>query len=260
MTRIPFALLAAAGVLILAFQNFSYVPLEPLKPRRVEQHLAKIQTQSHYALNIEDTHSRGFDIRDLAPSFRDTSSAPLNQNLISSHASTNESHTKTADMKSVGQQLFEREFRPSLRPLEKEWVGRVNRYLAGFVPVDGEDWPETGSGEEGADGSDRAPAGQPAFPGLPAGFPGLPGSSSEDDATDDSGGGFSWKTYRPQNIRLTKANEISVAFAHQTSLSCEIGSGGSKFRVSRPLSATSSIDFHHETEHSRNSLGFNLSW
>lgn len=291
MRLAPFAILGLAGLLILAFQNFSHVPMNQnratapdatasefrsreetspiestsIQPQRLSHHLGKIRDQSRIIGETRD--QQGIDIRDLAPQHRGQpiSSYPAFP-PISSHAfayaDARYDTAPGADMKNAGQKIFEQELRPNLRPLEQEWVGRVNRYLAGFVPIESEDWPTSGSSqdESGSDGGDRAPAGSPAFPGLPAGFPGLPGSPGDTDDQDDSSGAFSWKTYRIQKIQLTKANEISLAFAHQTKLSCEVGSGGTRFRVTRPLSSTSSIDFHHETKDSRNSLGLNISW
>lgn len=273
MTRVPFAILVATGVLIVAFQNFSHVPREqksPLPesippsqvgqipqstfhPQRLRHHIEQIHSQSRSSADDVE-----YDIREFAPKFHGSfaNPSPFATGQISSHAALPE----RSDLKAVGQQLLEQELRPTLRPLETEWVGRVNRYLAGFVPVDGEDWPDAGGSEQNGDDSDRAPAGQPSLPGLPPGFPGLPGSSGGEGEDQGDSGAFSWKTYRPRDIRLTKANEISLGFAHQTRLSCEVGSAGSKIRVSRPLSSTSSIDFNHETQDSRNSVGFKLSW
>lgn len=283
MKRTPIALWFVGGILILAFQNFSPIsPDQDAKDTSPSDSLSRMMQQPHLQHHVEqivrqsDASSSphpldlslspvqripeaGFDIRDIAPTPGNEGNGTTS--IFSFHRSNSSLSDQTlasADLNRAGSLILERELRPSLQPIEEKWVGQVNRYLATFVPVEGEDWPAPGGDDEGSN-SDRAPAGQPPFPGLPPGLPGLPGGP-EDGADSEDSGSFSWKEYRPKNLRFLKANEVTVGFAHRTELSCEIGPNGSKFRVSRPLTATSSIDLNHETQDSRNSLGFKLSW
>lgn len=282
--------MAITGILILAFQNFSPIPKdsaqhhsgeldlqvstslvstppvaaidENLQEKQPPSQLGRVHNQSTTSNFGSGSEGRGFDIRELAPQFEGGHFLGANSNPISN---SNSPVSGNADLSQVGQRLFESEVRPTLRPIEDAWVGRINDYLdrqfsskrAGFVPIDGEDWPESGGDEQ--QGQDRGPASAPSLPGLPAGFPGLPGLPEEGGQEDESDA-FSWRTYRPRDVRMTKANEISVAFAHETRLSYEIGSHGGKLRVSRPISPNSSIDLNHESQDNKNSLGFKLSW
>lgn len=282
MNRTPVALLFVGGILILAFQNFSHISSDqgekgtspsdspnrmmqqPHLQHHVEQIVRQSETISSPPLDLSLTPLQrlpeaSFDIRDIAPTRGNKRDEPISIFAFNRSNSSLSDHTlASADLDRAGSLILERELRPSLQPIEEKWVGQVNRYLATFVPVEGEDWPSPGGDDEGSN-SDRAPAGQPSFPGLPPGLPGLPGGPADGAESEDLGS-FSWKEYRPKNLRFIKANEVTMGFAHRTELSCEIGPNGSKFRVSRPLTATSSIDLNHETQDSRNSLGFKLSW
>ncbi len=162
----------------------------------------------------------------------------------------------------VGTVWLEREVRPIVKPLEDEWLREVNGRLRGLVgtfkPVESEEWPEPGDEE----GQKRGPASEPGgFPGMPS-FPGMPdlnGSpSGESDQTSEDH--FSLNSFAPEDVKLTKANELTIGFKHGTNVSCEVGSGQSKFRLSRPFSRSSSIDISHESAENRNSVGFRLSW
>lgn len=195
-----------------------------------------------------------FDIREYAPNR--PRNIPANEEIL--RAPEVHSHR----LSDVGTVLLEREVRPLMKPLEDEWLIQVNSRLrtlfGAFKPVDGEDWPET-SDDDGTS-KQRGPASEPgAFPGMPMipGIPDFPEAPTSEDATDDY---FSLKTITPEEVKLTKANEVTFGFKRGTLLSCELGSGHSKFRLSRPVSRTSSLDLSYESAENRNSVGFRLSW
>lgn len=201
------------------------------------------------------SQSEQYDIREFAPS------RPL-------HVAFNEDPFRAPEIHSsrlsdVGTVWLEREIRPLVQPLEEEWLGHVNGRLRGifgsFKPVDGEDWPEPGD-EDGS--KSRGPASEPgAFPGMPAipGIPDFPGAPTggEENSGDDY---LSLKTITPEGVKLTKANEVTIGFKHGTLVSCEVSSGQSKFKLSKPVSRSSSFDISHESADNRNSVGFRLSW
>lgn len=283
MNRIPLSLLFMGGVLILAFQNFSHIsrdqgvkdgspshsPSRMMQEPYLQYHVEQIVRQSDSLSSphpvdlslspLQRLPEASFDIREIAPTpANEGNSASSIFAFHRSNSSLSDQNLDSADLKRAGSMILERQLRPSLQPIEEKLVRQFNRYLASFVPVEGDDWPSADGDQEGSK-SDRSPSGQPAFPGLPTGFPGTPGGPDDGAESEDSDS-FSWKEYRPKNLRFLKANEVTVGFAHRTELSCEISPNGSKFRVSRPLTATSSIDLNHETQGSRNSLGFKLSW
>lgn len=274
-------------VLILAYQNFSHhspahhnpkpnpanhaealIPRfqskDPTDDRTAEETRAakaetfkELQNSNLVSLHIlaDENQSDQFDIREFAPS------RPV-------HIAFNEDPFRAPEVHSnrlndVGTVWLEREIRPLIKPLEDEWLGQVNGRLRGifgsFKPVDGEDWPEPGE-EDGS--KPRGPASDPgAFPGMPSipGMPDFPGAPSGGD--DNSGDDYlSLKTITPKEIKLTKANEVTIGFKHGTLVSCEIGSGQSKLKLTRPVSRTSSLDISHDSADNRNSVGFRLSW
>jgi hypothetical protein len=283
----PMPFLLGSFVLILAYQNFSHhTPprhsrqLNPTK--RAEELFPRFQPQGPTVdrtademratkaetfkelqnSNLISLHaladvspSDQFDIREFAPS------RPV-------HVAFNEDPFRAPEVHSnrindVGTVWLEREIRPLVKPLEDEWLGQVNRRLRGifgsFKPVDSEDWPEPGE-EDGS--KSRGPASEPgAFPGMPSipGMPDFPGAPTSGE--DGSGDAYlSLKVITPEEVKLTKANEVTIGFKHGTLVSCEVGSGQSKFKLSRPVSRSSSFDISHDSADNRNSVGFRLSW
>lgn len=218
------ALLATGFCLIIAFQNFS----DP--------------TEDVSALQ---------DIRDLAPTRPDGY-------FDRAHVLTAPSHATSPE--SAASQWLERESRPLLAPIEKEWMLTVNRRLDRFFkfePVKSEDWPEssddTGPGR-GDDGS-RGPASD-APPGMPK-MPTRPDGSPDVDAFTDQ---FSFHDLVPHQVRLTKANEVTLGFGHGTDLSCELQNGQSTIVLSRAVSANTSLNLSHNSGENKNSMHFSLSW
>lgn len=217
------AILLAGFCLIVAFQNFS-VP--------------------------EKSPEGQIDIRDLAPLRPD---GFMNQRHVLQAPDQGDSMT------SVGTKWLERETRPLIAPLEKEWMlavnSRLNRFFR-FEPVKSEDWPEPGQ-DETPGGGDRAPASEDGLPNFPK-MRTLPDGSLDPDSFKD----FMPQpgAYIPRNIRLTKANELTLEFTEGTDLACEFGSETSKFKLTRPLSANSSLNLSHETGENKNSMHFSLSW
>jgi hypothetical protein len=283
----PMPYLLGSFFLILAYQNFSYhnpahhnPKLNPAK--RPETLIPRFQPQGPTDDRIAD---------EMGSARAETLKELQNSNLISLHALANEGQSDHFDIREfapsrpvhvafnedpfrapevhsnrisdVGTVWLEREIRPLVKQLEDEWLGQVNGRLRGifgsFKPVDGEDWPEPGE-ENGS--KSRGPASEPgAFPGMPSipGMPDFPGAptSGEDGSGDDY---LSLKTITPEEVKLTKANEVTIGFKHGTLVSCEVGSGQSKFKLSRPVSRSSSFDISHESADNRNSIGFRLSW
>lgn len=288
----PAPIIVGSLMLILSYQNFSphdaqmkpIIQTEKLLPEFSPRHERKLSnevnegsenqaenTQSYrdlqnsnlISLNAipKDRKSNHFDIRDYAPNRPD-------------HVAFNEDPFRAPEMRptenaqprmiDAGSAWLDREVRPLVKPLEEEWLNKVNGQLRGlfgsFKPVDGEDWPEPG--QDGSS-SPRGPASVPgAFPGMPdipgmPDFQGVPGSESGDNSEDDY---LSLKTITPEEVKLTKANEVTFSFKHGTSISCEISSGQSKLRLLRPVSRSSSFDISHESAENRNSVGFRLSW
>lgn len=289
----PAPILAGSLILILAYQNFSHhtAPtahdLIPAFQKRHEQNTPAqleavdrstssdhvsgqvtgkafgsetykdLQNSNLLSLHAipEDRKSNQFDIRDYAPN-------------RPAHVAFNEDPFRAPEvhsnrMSDVGAVWLEREMRPLVKPLEDQWLNQVNGRLRGlfgsFKPVDSEDWPEPGQEDEAGS---RGPASEPgAFPGMPhiPGMPNIQGApeGDSDQSTDDY---LSLKTLQPEDVKLTKANEVTIGFKHGTMVSCEIGSGQSKVRLSRPVSRSSSFDISHESAENRNSVGFRLSW
>lgn len=280
----PAPFLVIALFLILAYQNFSLVKKtngnqvssENLNPRFHQPHIQESFEQSEFskdqAVPLEETHhlplqslgllsqrakqEGNFDIREFAP-------------LRPNHVAFNEDpfrapNVHTPNMNDVGSVWLEREMRPLVKPIEDEWLrqvnGRLRHFVGTFKPVDGEDWPESGGDE---DSPSRGPASDPSsFPGMPN-IPGLPDYQGTPDSGEAQPSGqdyFSWNAIAPEDVKLTKANEVTIAFRHGTNVSCEINSSQNKFRLSRPISRSSSLDFSHESAENRNSVGFRLSW
>ncbi|MDZ4084420.1 MAG: hypothetical protein U1E10_15860 [Bdellovibrionales bacterium] len=281
----PAPILAGSLVLILAYQNFSHhtpPKSHDLIPAFQNRHEQKVPA---HAINVEPP----IPSNQIAPG--ETYKALQNSNLLSLHAVPESSKSNHFDireyapsrpvhvafnedpfrapeihsnrMNDVGSVWLEREMRPLVKPLEDQWLNQVNGQLRGlfgaFKPVDDEDWPEPGQED---DSGTRGPASDPgAFPGMPQ-IPGMPSfqgapEGESDQSTDDY---LSLKTLAPEDVKLTKANEVTIGFKHGTMVSCEIGSGQSKVRLSRPVSRSSSFDISHESAENRNSVGFRLSW
>ncbi len=274
----------------MAFQNFSFLnqpshtstqlrkPIDPnegqLRSHNLQKHFDQIRQQSEprgfesrdhqsdrdLILNLQSQKLyNGFDIRDMAPQI----GAEAKTLSLADRAKSDWRGPRLSapDLNLAGSLLFEQSLRPSLRPIEDEWVGKANRYLAGFFPVESDEWPtsETDLDESSGPRSQSPDGLEHPFPELSPAFPGLP-SNPDDRAEQPEAGAFSWKTYRPRNIRFLRANEIAMGFSSGAQLSCEIGPGGSRFRLSRPMTTSTSIDLHHDTHDNRNSMGLKVSW
>lgn len=276
----PAPIIVGSLVLVLAYQNFS--PHEPQsslvdrtetvfpdlnrhterqvvtggnsnseRHRAMNESYRQLQKSNLLSLHIvpEDQKLNRFDIREYAPNRPDHVAFNEGPFRAPEIRPTENSHHRISD---AGAVWLEREVKPFLKPLEDEWLEKVNGQLRGlfgsFKPVEGEDWPAPG--QEG----ETSPLDPTTAPKL---LPGMPDSPDIEDSKDDF---LSLKTVTPEEVKLTKANEVTVAFKHGTLVSCEINSGQRKVRLSRPVSRSSSFDVSHESAENRNSIGFSLSW
>lgn len=160
---------------------------------------------------------------------------------------------------SAGAKWVEREMRPLLAPYEQQWVAGVNKRLNRifrFEEVNGDDWPQDGEsrprsgGGEGDEG-DRDPA-SPRMPRIP-GMPQLP-------AGDDGNDFLSWRTFKPSDLRMTKANELTLGFSTGARMSYEVDSRQSIIKLTKPMSPTTTVDVSHESAGQKNALHLNITW
>lgn len=242
-----FCVLATTLLLMISYQNFS-VPGAQL--RKYLPAPVKRNYNDTTVIEAGLVHAQApTDIRESAPA-RPSAYEQLNGQRYASL----QAPTHVTSLEGTGTQWAEREIRPYLAEHESQFVAtinhRLNRMLK-FEEIESE-WPAS-SDDRGNDTNDaesgRAPAGDLDTPHLPP-------PQNPPDFRDL----FSIKSYRPTRVQLTKANELTVGFHGDTALSCEVASGGSKFKIARPLDNRTQVDVSHDTIEKKNSVHLTISW
>lgn len=276
--------LFAVFAIIISFQNFSFhsssrnpaaPPIDPSLRRLLptnaplgsasdgqvsepgESELRLLPTHLPHQSNSSETDQAEFDIRDSAPHRPDR----FEQFAPDQQRPQWEAPAQVSSAAGAGTSWAEREMRPLLAPYEQKWVASVNRRLDRmfrFTPVKGEAWPD--SGDEEAQRHQPGPAGAeddegdgqryPASPGIP-GLPATPPGSADL---------FSWRSFQPRDLRMTKANELTLGFSAGSNLSYQVDARQSVIRYTRPVTSTTSVNLSHETAEKRNSLNLNIAW